>query len=211
VSKVAAHWYAVNYREAYGLFVSNGILFNHESERRGETFVTRKITRALGRIKLGMQDKLYLGNLEAKRDWGYAGDYVEAMWMMLQAPRPGDYVISTGESHSVREFLDLAASIAASTGRGTWKPTRAISGRRRWTTCGRFLEGAERAWLAPQNGFPQTGAPDGGTRPGSGATGAHAGGGGPPRGIARFGPPIDHTHKHGKRTVAFSSPGTEGW
>jgi GDPmannose 4,6-dehydratase len=108
VSKVAAHWYAVNYREAYGLFVSNGILFNHESERRGETFVTRKITRALGRIKLGMQDKLYLGNLEAKRDWGYAGDYVEAMWMMLQAPRPGDYVISTGESHSVREFLDLA-------------------------------------------------------------------------------------------------------
>ena len=108
VSKVAAHWYAVNYREAYGLFVSNGILFNHESERRGETFVTRKITRALGRIKLGMQEKLYLGNLEAKRDWGYAGDYVEAMWMMLQAPRPGDYVISTGESHSVREFLDLA-------------------------------------------------------------------------------------------------------
>jgi GDPmannose 4,6-dehydratase len=107
-SKVAAHWYAVNYREAYGLFVSNGILFNHESERRGETFVTRKITRALGRIKLGMQKKLYLGNLEAKRDWGYAGDYVEAMWMMLQAPLPGDYVIATGESHSVREFLDLA-------------------------------------------------------------------------------------------------------
>lgn len=108
VSKVAAHWYAVNYREAYGLFVSNGILFNHESERRGETFVTRKITRALCRIKLGMQEKLYLGNLEAKRDWGYAGDYVEAMWLMLQAPRPGDYVIATGESHSVREFLDLA-------------------------------------------------------------------------------------------------------
>ena len=108
VSKVAAHWYAVNYREAYGLFVANGILFNHESERRGETFVTRKITRALGRIKLGMQKKLYLGNLDAKRDWGYAGDYVEAMWMMLQAPRPGDYVISTGDSHSVREFLDLA-------------------------------------------------------------------------------------------------------
>ena len=110
VSKVAAHWYAVNYREAYGLFVTNGILFNHESERRGETFVTRKITRALGRIKLGMQKKLYLGNLEAKRDWGYAGDYVEAMWMMLQAPQPADYVISTGESHSVREFLDLAGA-----------------------------------------------------------------------------------------------------
>lgn len=108
VSKVAAHWYAVNYREAYGLFIGNGILFNHESERRGETFVTRKITRALCRIKLGMQEKLYLGNLDAKRDWGYAGDYVEAMWLMLQAPRPADYVVATGESHSVREFLDLA-------------------------------------------------------------------------------------------------------
>ena len=112
VSKVAAHWFTVNYREAYGLFATNGILFNHESERRGETFVTRKITRALGRIKLGMQDKLYLGNLEAKRDWGYAGDYVEAMWMMLQAPQPGDYVVATGESHSVREFLDVAGVYA---------------------------------------------------------------------------------------------------
>jgi GDPmannose 4,6-dehydratase len=112
VSKVAAHWFAVNYREAYGLFVTNGILFNHESERRGETFVTRKITRALGRIRLGLQDKLYLGNLEAKRDWGYAGDYVEAMWMMLQAPQPGDYVVATGESHSVREFLDVAGVYA---------------------------------------------------------------------------------------------------
>jgi GDPmannose 4,6-dehydratase len=111
-SKVAAHWFAVNYREAYGLFVTNGILFNHESERRGETFVTRKITRALGRIKLGLQDKLYLGNLEAKRDWGYAGDYVEAMWMMLQAPQAGDYVVATGESHSVREFLDVAGEYA---------------------------------------------------------------------------------------------------
>lgn len=109
-SKVAAHWYAVNYREAYGLFICNGILFNHESERRGETFVTRKITRALARIKLGLQDKLFLGNLEAKRDWGYAGDYVEAMWMMLQAPEPGDYVVATGESHSVREFLDVASA-----------------------------------------------------------------------------------------------------
>jgi len=111
VSKVAAHWYAVNYREAYGLFVSNGILFNHESERRGETFVTRKITRALGRIKLGLQSKLYLGNLDARRDWGYAGDYVEAMWTMLQASDADDYVVATGESHSVREFLDLAAGI----------------------------------------------------------------------------------------------------
>jgi GDPmannose 4,6-dehydratase len=109
VGKVAAHWYAVNYREAYGLFISNGILFNHESERRGETFVTRKITRALGRIKMGLQKKLFLGNLDARRDWGYAGDYVEAMWMMLQQPEPDDFVIATGEAYSVREFLDQAA------------------------------------------------------------------------------------------------------
>jgi GDPmannose 4,6-dehydratase len=111
-SKVAAHWYAVNYREAYGMFISNGILFNHESERRGETFVTRKITRALGRIKLGLQKKLFLGNLDARRDWGYAGDYVEAMWLMLQQPEADDFVIATGESHSVREFLDAAADCA---------------------------------------------------------------------------------------------------
>jgi GDPmannose 4,6-dehydratase len=109
-SKVAAHWYAVNYREAYKLFICNGILFNHESERRGETFVTRKITRALARIKIGLQQNLYLGNLSAKRDWGYAKDYVEAMWMMLQQPEPEDFVIATGESHSVSDFLDLAAS-----------------------------------------------------------------------------------------------------
>src|SRR5882762_4987396 len=110
VSKAAAHWYSVNAREAYNLFICNGILFNHESPRRGETFVTRKITRALARIKAGLQDKLYLGNLDASRDWGYAGDYVEAMWLMLQQPEPDDYVIATGESHSVREFLDVAAS-----------------------------------------------------------------------------------------------------
>ena len=109
-SKVAAHWYAVNYREAYGLFIANGILFNHESPRRGETFVTRKITRALARIKLGLQEKLYLGNLDARRDWGYAGDYVEAMWLMLQQAAADDYVIATGESHSVRDFLNLAAA-----------------------------------------------------------------------------------------------------
>ncbi|MGD1072306.1 MAG: GDP-mannose 4,6-dehydratase [Bryobacteraceae bacterium] len=109
VGKVAGHWYAVNYREAYAMFISNGILFNHESERRGETFVTRKITRALGRIRMGLQKKLFLGNLEARRDWGYAGDYVEAMWLMLQQPAPDDFVIATGEAHSVREFLDTAA------------------------------------------------------------------------------------------------------
>jgi GDPmannose 4,6-dehydratase len=105
-SKVAAHWYCVNYREAYGMFVVNGILFNHESPVRGETFVTRKITRALGRIRVGLQKKLYLGNLEAKRDWGFAGDYVEAMWMMLQESSPDDYVVATGESYSVRDFLE---------------------------------------------------------------------------------------------------------
>ena len=109
-SKVAAHWYAVNYREAYKLFICNGILFNHESERRGETFVTRKITRGLARIKLGLQEKLYLGNLNARRDWGYAKDYVEAMWLMLQQAEPDDYVVATGESHSVSEFLDQASS-----------------------------------------------------------------------------------------------------
>ncbi len=105
-AKVYAYHQAVNYREAYGLFVANGILFNHESPRRGETFVTRKITRAAARIKLGLQDKLYLGNLDAKRDWGFAGDYVEAMWLMLQAEDPGDFVVATGETRSVRDFLD---------------------------------------------------------------------------------------------------------
>jgi len=101
-----------NYREGYGMFAVNGILFNHESPRRGETFVTRKITRAVGRIKHGLQDKLYLGNLEAKRDWGYAGDYVEAMWMMLQHPEPEDFVIATGQTHAVRELLDEAFGYA---------------------------------------------------------------------------------------------------
>lgn len=105
VSKVAGYWHTVNYRESYGYHCSNGILFNHESERRGENFVTRKITRAATRIKLGLQDKLYLGNLDAKRDWGYAKDYVEAMWMMLQQDQPDDYVVATGHSYSVREFL----------------------------------------------------------------------------------------------------------
>jgi GDPmannose 4,6-dehydratase len=108
VGKVAAHFFAVNYRAAYGMFIANGILFNHESPRRGETFVTRKITRAVGRIKLGLQDALYLGNLDAERDWGFAGDHVEAMWLMLQQEQPDDYVVATGESHSVREFAEAA-------------------------------------------------------------------------------------------------------
>ena len=107
-AKVYAYWITVNYRESYGLFACNGILFNHESPRRGETFVTRKITRAIAHIVTGLQDKLYLGNLEAKRDWGYAREYVEAMWLMLQQAKPDDYVVATGETHSVREFLEAA-------------------------------------------------------------------------------------------------------
>lgn len=108
-AKVYAHWILRNYREAYGIFTSSGILFNHESPRRGQTFVTRKITMGLARIKAGQQSKLYLGNLEAKRDWGYAKEYVEAMWKMLQQEKPDDYVIATGEAHSVREFVEAAA------------------------------------------------------------------------------------------------------
>ena len=111
-AKCYAHWQTVNYREAYGLFATNGILFNHESPRRGENFVTRKITRSATRIKLGLQDKLYLGNLDARRDWGHAADYVRAMWLMLQQNSPGDFVVATGAGHSVRDFLDLAASYA---------------------------------------------------------------------------------------------------
>lgn len=109
-AKVFAYWATVNYREAYGLHASNGILFNHESPRRGDTFVTRKITKAVARIKAGQQSKLSLGNLDARRDWGYAKEYVEAMWIMLQQDEPGDYVIATGQSHTVREFVDAAFS-----------------------------------------------------------------------------------------------------
>jgi GDPmannose 4,6-dehydratase len=108
VAKLYSYWITVNYRESYGIFACNGILFNHESPRRGETFVSRKITRAAARIKLGLQDKLFLGNLDAKRDWGFAGDYVEAMWRMLQVKEADDFVIATGECHTVRDFLDEA-------------------------------------------------------------------------------------------------------
>lgn len=111
-AKVYAHWQTVNYRESYNLFACNGILFNHESPRRGETFVTRKITRAVAKIVAGKQKKLYMGNLDAKRDWGYAKDYVKAMWLMLQQEHPDDYVIATGETHSVKEFLELAFNYA---------------------------------------------------------------------------------------------------
>lgn len=109
VAKLYAYWITVNYREAYGIYACNGILFNHESPMRGETFVTRKITRALARIKVGLQDCLYLGNMDARRDWGHARDYVEMQWLMLQQEKPADYVIATGEQHSVREFVEVAA------------------------------------------------------------------------------------------------------
>jgi GDPmannose 4,6-dehydratase len=112
VAKVYSYWQTINHRESYGIFACNGILFNHESPRRGETFVTRKITRAVGRIKMGLQDKVYLGNLDARRDWGFAGDYVEAMWLMLQQDAPDDYVVATGEAYSVREFAEKAFSLA---------------------------------------------------------------------------------------------------
>jgi GDPmannose 4,6-dehydratase len=119
VAKLYAYWITINYREAYGMYACNGILFNHESPTRGETFVTRKITRALARIKLGLQDCLYLGNLDAKRDWGHARDYIEMMWLMLQQKEPDDFVIATGEQHSVRDFVDAAAGEVGM--RITWK------------------------------------------------------------------------------------------
>jgi GDPmannose 4,6-dehydratase len=119
VAKVFGHHMTVNYREAYGLHASSGILFNHESERRGLEFVTHKITNSLARIKLGLQDRITLGNLDSARDWGYAGDYVEAMWLMLQQDQADDYVIATGETHTIREFLDVAFRIA---GYDDWAP-----------------------------------------------------------------------------------------
>ena len=133
-AKVYAYWIGVNYREAYGLHLSNGILFNHESPRRGETFVTRKVTRGAARIKLGLQKKLFLGNLDARRDWGYARDFVEAMWSMLQQPAGDDYVVATGEAHSVRELASWPSrrwdSITVSTSRrtrATTAPPRSIT------------------------------------------------------------------------------------
>ena len=130
-AKCYAHWQTVNYREAYELFAVNGILFNHESPRRGENFVTRKITRSATRIKLGLQDKLVLGNLDARRDWGFAGDYVEAMWLMLQQERPDDYVVATGETHSVHEFLELAFDRVKLAWQNTLNSTRAFSAPRK--------------------------------------------------------------------------------
>jgi len=127
-AKLYAYWITVNYREAYGIHASNGILFNHESPVRGETFVTRKITRAIAAIRAGREDKLFVGNLDAKRDWGHARDYVEGMWLMLQQPNPGDYVLATGETHTVREFVEKAFAIAGHEiewhGRGTQEQGR---------------------------------------------------------------------------------------
>ena len=147
VAKVAAYWSTVNYRESYDMFAVNGILFNHESPRRGETFVTRKITRAVARIKAGLQDKLYLGNLDAKRDWGYAPDYVEAMWLMLQPDEPDDYVVATGETHSVREFArDRLRPRRPRLGRATSRSTRATSARPRSTRCSATRARRARSW-----------------------------------------------------------------
>ena len=147
VAKVYSYWQTVNYREAYGLHASNGILFNHESPRRGETFVTRKITRAATRIKLGLQEHLYLGNLDAERDWGFAGDYVEAMWLMLQQDEPDDYVIATGERHSVREFCEAVFGCSISTGASTSGSISAICAPPRSTCCKAMRPRRARCWV----------------------------------------------------------------
>ncbi len=175
VSKVAAHWFARNYREAYGMFITNGILFNHESPRRGETFVTRKITRAIGRIKEGMQQRLYLGNLDACRDWGFAGDYVEAMWLMLQQDEPDDYVVATGESHSVREFLDEAFDYAGLDWRERCRDRFALfAAERGGSPAGRRVESAREARVGTESVVHGAGADDGGSGLGTGAARAHA-------------------------------------
>ena len=148
-AKVYAHWQTVNYREAYELFACNGILFNHESPRRGENFVTRKITRSATRIKLGLQEKLALGNLDARRDWGFAGDYVEAMWLMLQQDKPDDYVIATGETHSVHEFLEVAFDRLKLEWQGSRRDRSALlPSRGSRSADGRRLEGQARARMA---------------------------------------------------------------
>ena len=154
VAKLYAYWITVNYREAYGLFISSGILFNHESPRRGVPFVTRKITRAAARIRHGLDQKLFLGNLEAKRDWGFAGDYVQAMWLMLQQDEPDDYVIATGESHSVREVLDVAFGALGL----DWKPHVEIDPRYFRPTevdhlCGDASRARQKLGWSPKVGF----------------------------------------------------------
>ena len=164
-AKVFSYWQTVNYREAYGMFACNGILFNHESPRRGETFVTRKITRAATRIKEGLQDKLFLGNLDAKRDWGFAGDYVEAMWLMLQQDEPDDFVIATGETRSVREFveevfalLDLDWQRVRRSGPALFPPRRGRS------AVGRRFQGRAETRLEAEGRLPATRQDDGRSR-----------------------------------------------
>ena len=147
VSKVFAHQMTIQYREAYGLFATNGILFNHESPRRGPTFVTRKVTRGVAAIIAGTMDKLYLGNLDSQRDWGYAPEYVDAMWQMLQHDEPDDFVVATGEMHTVREFVELAFSHGRdSTGSNTSSSTSATSARPRWTSCAATPPRHDRSW-----------------------------------------------------------------
>ncbi|RMG33220.1 MAG: GDP-mannose 4,6-dehydratase, partial [Planctomycetota bacterium] len=155
-AKVYAYWQTVNYREAYGMFACNGILFNHESPRRGEAFVTRKITRAAARIKLGLQDTLRLGNLDAKRDWGFAGDYVEAMWLMLQQDEPDDYVVATGETHSVREFLEAAfAHLGLDPGRHVEIDPQLYRPAEVHVLCGDATKARERLGWRPRVGFEE--------------------------------------------------------
>ena len=185
-AKLYAYWITVNYREAYGMHASNGILFNHESPLRGETFVTRKITRAVAAIELGLQERLYIGNLDAMRDWGHARDYVEGMWLMLQQDAPDDYVLATGEAHSVREFVELAFActdrhdrvarprrrrgrhlrpLRPGTGAGRSALLPADRGR---SAAGRCEQGARAARLAPSDHVPRADTRDGRGRPGSG-------------------------------------------
>ena len=191
-AKAYAFYITQNYREAYGMFAVNGILFNHESPRRGETFVTRKITRAAARIKLGLQERLYLGNLDARRDWGFAGDYVEAMWLMLQADEPSDFVIATGETHSVREFCEVVfghiglplrwrGSGRDERGEGPdgqvlveVDPQLLPAGRGR-PAVGRRDQGPRTARLAAADEIPRTGPDDDRTRPASGRAGSVSG------------------------------------
>ena len=148
VAKVYGHWITVNYRESYGIFACSGILFNHESPLRGKEFVSRKVTDAVARIKLGLQEKLVLGNLDAKRDWGFAGDYVQAVWLMLQQDEPDDYVVATGVKHSVRDWWNWPSSTWASTGTSTSRATRSLFRPAEVNTlCGDAEQGPPRARL----------------------------------------------------------------
>ena len=171
MAKVYGHWITVNYRESYELFACSGILFNHESPLRGKEFVSRKVTDAAARIKLGVQQELRLGNLDAQRDWGFAGDYVEAMWMMLQQDEPDDYVIATGIKHSVRELVEMAFARVGLDRKSMSAPIRRCSARRKSTSLRRCRQSAGEAGLAAQGGVSRTGGNDGRCRPGAGAAG----------------------------------------